>query len=77
MSEPFDPFPRHIKEGCTVVTLPPDAFTDERFDAARAYLNALADGTYDGELHLDFAQITFLGSSALALLVALHRRTDD
>jgi anti-sigma B factor antagonist len=67
----------HTAEGFAAVWMPEFALSDARLEGTRAQLTALADGVYDGELHLDFARIGSLGSTALGVLVSLHRRIDD
>jgi anti-anti-sigma factor len=64
-------------EGRTLVLLPQQALADDCLQDTRTQLIALGDGVLDGELHVDMAQIGSLDSSALGMLVALHRRIDD
>jgi anti-anti-sigma factor len=64
----------HPADGVTVVSLPEHALAEASREATREKLYALADVTRQGELRLDFAQIGYLDSSALAALVTLHRR---
>src|SRR5580692_901892 len=61
----------------TTVSLPAKALTDGCLDSTRAQLRALLGGVSDGELRLDFACIDSLNSSALGMLVSLHRRVND
>ena len=64
-------------DGVTVVSLPEHALSEASREATREKLVALADATGDGELRLDFAQVAYLDSSALAVLVTVHRRLNQ
>ncbi len=77
MNETSDLLLTRTTDGHTVVSLPETAMSDKNLQATRAQLIALADSVYDGELHLDFTRIGYLGSSALAVLVSVHRRIAD
>ena len=58
----------------TVVALAEAALTEKQINATRDTLLKLGDEIGAGELRLDFAQVTYLDSSALGMLVLLHRR---
>ncbi len=64
----------HPTEGVTVVSMPEHSLTEDCRESTKEKLFALADATGQGELRLDFAQVSYLDSSALAMLVTLHRR---
>jgi anti-sigma B factor antagonist len=74
MTQTSDLHVTHTADGLTV-SLPEHALGEGCLEATRDKLMALADGLGASELRLDFAQITYLGSSGLGVLVTLHRRT--
>ena len=69
-------YPEKQASGSFSLSLPEQALAETFLDGTRDKLLALADGVAGGELRLDFGRITCLGSTALGLLVTLHRRTD-
>jgi len=74
MSEPQELLLARTADGITTVSLPPHALDERCIETTRERLFALADGVFDGDLHLDCARIAYLGSISLGLLMALHRR---
>jgi anti-anti-sigma factor len=77
MSQPTDLVVTRPAEDLTVVALPELCLAEASLRRPREQLIALADGIGDGELHLDFSEVTYLDSTALAALVALHRRAEQ
>jgi anti-anti-sigma factor len=67
----------HPTDGVTVVSMPEHALSEACRETTRLQLFALATVASYEELRLDFAQVTYLDSSAMALLVALHRRLQE
>lgn len=61
----------------TTVALPEQALVESHLETTRAELTAIAANGAGATVHLDFRRIDFLGSSALGLLVTLHRRLAD
>ena len=61
-------------ENIIAVELPASSLTEEHLDATRHKLFRLAEGLGAAELRVDFAKITAIGSSALGMLLTLHRR---
>jgi anti-anti-sigma factor len=53
------------------------ALSEASREATREKLCALAEATGQGELRLDFTQVAYLDSSALAALVMLQRRLNQ
>ena len=76
MSTNTDLFLTRTTDGKTIVSLPEQALSESQLDAARDKLLGLATALSEGELHLDFARVQYLGSSALGVLVALHRKIE-
>jgi anti-anti-sigma factor len=74
MSDPADLVVTRQAEGLTAVLLPEQGLAEGYLEGTRDQLVAIIDGLGDGELHLDFAKVVYLDSSALAALVTLHRR---
>jgi anti-anti-sigma factor len=67
----------HPADGVTVVFMPEHGLSEACREVTRQKLFALADSAPYDELRLDFVQVTYLDSSAMALLVALHRRLHE
>ncbi len=75
MSDSTDIQVDHLDDGSIHVSLPAQALAEEHLDATRHRLLPLAEALGAGELRIDFARVTSLGSSALGLLLTLHRRS--
>ena len=58
----------------TVVKFTEQYLNDSNIQQVGSDLAALADQLGQGELHLDFGAVTYLSSSVLGKLFALHRR---
>src|SRR5262245_34758754 len=74
MSDSVDLVVTRQTDGLTMVLLPEKGLAEGFLPGTRDKLMDIVDGIGDGELHLDFAQVVYLDSSALASLVTLHRR---
>jgi anti-sigma B factor antagonist len=74
MTQTLELLVTHPADGVTVVSFSEYALAEASREATREKLYALVEATGQGELRLDFAQIGYLDSSALAVLVTLHRR---
>ena len=77
MTQTFEIHVTHPCDGVTVASLSEHALSEDGREGTREKLYALAEETGGGELRLDFAQVSYLDSSALAVLVALHRRLNQ
>jgi anti-anti-sigma factor len=61
-------------DGVIIISLPAGALDEESLEATKHKIYPLVDGLGTSEMRVDLAHVTALGSSALGMLLTLHRR---
>lgn len=67
-------FPAEIMQQPTVFHFDVLQLDDHATHTYKDRLGALAEAAGSGELHLDFTQVEWISSTALSMLIGLHRR---